>query len=115
MLNSATKTKNDDVSVAVGEDHAPLVGVDGDEPRRVLEQVGHLLKRPPVIIDAEAVVVVADADPVEGGGVQPVPLGVLEQTIAVARSAHCAVGMRGKSVRSTAGPRGGSPRWNNRA
>ena len=68
----------------LGHSHASFVGVGGDEPGRIVVDVHGLLRDPPGILVAEAVVVVAVAQPIHVGRVLGVAPHVLQRAVAVA-------------------------------
>ena len=100
----------DHVAVPVGPLDAALVGVGGDEPGRVVVDVHGLLDDPPGVLVAEAVVVVAVAQPIHVGRVLGIAPHVLQRTVAVAMgrvfgvAMELAAGQDDRSCRRT--PRG---------
>ncbi len=69
------------VAMAVRIGDAAFVGEHGREDPRDVIRVGELLRQPPRILAAGAVVVVAVADPVEGNGVDGVAEHVFERAV----------------------------------
>ena len=77
----------DHIAVPFGIDHAALVAEHGREGLGQEEGVGGLLREPPGVLAAIAVVVVAVPDPVHGGGVDGVAPHVLQRAVIGAVSA----------------------------
>ena len=72
------------VAVAMGVGHASFVGEHGHERWGLSVQVGRFLDQPPGVFLAAAVIVVAVADPVEGGGIERVAPHVFERSVGTA-------------------------------
>src|SRR4051794_34069596 len=86
-----TAAGEDDVAMAFGVRHAPLVGIGWIETAGQAEGVGGFLREPPGVLAVAAVVVIAAAEPVHGGDIDSIAPHVFERSVVAAVAADFGV------------------------